>query len=272
MSRLGSAGPALVVLGLALSGPGCKPPTVTLKPRPAASVELDLRLKGHSKEDGERIAEGLRSRLEVPVRQADVVDPVSRASSDLQSTVYRFATRGDRRKDDPEGTERILQVVLRGGEPVVGSPNMGKIMAVSTGAGALVGAGAGMYMPTPPESALVGAGLGGVAGLATSPWTFRHMVRDQKELGYVPYDYYVLWRALRRNDTGGEVTLAAGSGRLDDRKWLHPLPAPSSREDIARENQRACLEALEREVKARLAAIQGGQAMAVSRLQKTNQP
>lgn len=254
---------AWAACGLVLLGLACKPPSVTLKPKPAESVELDVRLKDLPPEEGGRIAEGLQARLEVPVRQAKL-DAVPKAALDMQEGTYRFFTKGDRKRPDPEGSQRVLQVVLVGGESIFSKPGMGKAMLVDSGVGALLGATTGIFAPF-PEVVAVGAGIGGLAGLAASPWTYRHSVDAQRDLGYVPFDYSVYWRVLLRSSAGGEATLAAGCARLDDRKWLHPVPAASGREAVARENQQACLEALEWEVRGRLAAVRNGQALEVSR-------
>jgi hypothetical protein len=207
----------LLVLGCA-----CKRPETALREHRAQRVELVQTVVGMTPEEEQALVAQISAGLGV-------------------------GTSGPGGKDN---STRVFRLLLKGKPNPDLSRGRGKTVAVMAGEGLLLGAlfgsGAIVYTFTSLKVTALGAGLGGVLGLAYGPTRYDQNQARLQEQGYLPWAFSAEWEVVDRVPPFGEERVAhTDNTYLDIRPFLRPLP-PEQRTpaDTRRASLRAYGEAL----------------------------
>lgn len=249
----------IIPLGLACSRPDVQPAA-----GPVQFIEISTHIKGLGQEDQAKFIAQLASKLDVPI-----ISPGPRPNKSWIPFRNLFPS------EAPSQTRRqvpirVLQVNISGREDMFEGAGRGKTYLISTGLGTLLGgllgSGAALGQVVLWRGSAIGAGAGAILGAVVAPSEFRRCETLRKELGYLPWDFALSWRAIDRNSNNVESVLVTGSETIQIRPFLNHLSGnPPTKDAIRHENLRACIEAAAESLRNKQESLKKGAKVASTR-------
>jgi hypothetical protein len=244
----------LPILGLGLA---CKRPEIQPSASPVQLVEVLVRIKGSTQEDETNFVTQLRSKIDIPVVSPE---PITKQSWNPFKALSPASTASNTESEAPT---RILQVKISGHQNMYDGAGKTKRYLMSIGYGTLfgsfLGSGAALGQVVFWKGSVIGAGAGAILGVVVAPGEFRRCESLRKELGYLPWDFTLSWRAIDRKSKDSALILATGSETVRVRPLLQYLPEDSRTiDDIRRESIRACIEAVTESLRKKQESLKAG--------------